>query len=75
MATVDSDKVVCGGIHAMIVAVLVYFVKFVDRFQCQYWHLILDFNVNMFIKVKLSKEKANRMIRENHSRTGDKKSC
>jgi hypothetical protein len=23
MATVDSDKVVCGGIHAMIVAVLV----------------------------------------------------
>jgi hypothetical protein len=24
MATVDSDKVVCGGIHAMIVAVLVY---------------------------------------------------
>jgi hypothetical protein len=25
MATVDSDKVVCGGIHAMIVAVLVLF--------------------------------------------------
>jgi hypothetical protein len=24
MATVDSDKVVCGGIHAMIVAVLVF---------------------------------------------------
>jgi hypothetical protein len=23
MATVDSDKVVCGGIHAMTVAVLV----------------------------------------------------
>jgi hypothetical protein len=23
MATVDSDKVVCGGIYAMIVAVLV----------------------------------------------------
>jgi hypothetical protein len=23
MATVDSDKVVCGGIHAIIVAVLV----------------------------------------------------
>jgi hypothetical protein len=23
MATVDSDKVVCGGIHTMIVAVLV----------------------------------------------------
>jgi hypothetical protein len=27
MATVDSDKVVCGGIHAMIVAVLVLFVS------------------------------------------------
>jgi hypothetical protein len=26
MTTVDSDKVVCGGIHAMIVAVLVLFV-------------------------------------------------
>jgi hypothetical protein len=26
MATVDSDKVVCGGIHAMIVAVLVFLV-------------------------------------------------
>jgi hypothetical protein len=25
MATVDSDKVVCGGIHAKIVAVLVDF--------------------------------------------------
>jgi hypothetical protein len=25
MATVDSDKVVCGGIHAKIVAVLVGF--------------------------------------------------
>jgi hypothetical protein len=25
MATVDSDKVVCGGIHAKIVAVLVSF--------------------------------------------------
>jgi hypothetical protein len=25
MATVDSDKVVCEGIHAMIVAVLVIF--------------------------------------------------
>jgi hypothetical protein len=25
MATVDSDKVVCGGIHAMKVEVLVYF--------------------------------------------------
>jgi hypothetical protein len=24
MATVDSDKVVCGGTHAMTVAVLVY---------------------------------------------------
>jgi hypothetical protein len=24
MATVDSDKVVCRGIHAMIVAVLVF---------------------------------------------------
>jgi hypothetical protein len=27
MATVDSDKVVCRGIHAMIVAVLVKAVK------------------------------------------------
>jgi hypothetical protein len=26
MATVDSDKVVCGSIHAMTVAVLVYYV-------------------------------------------------
>jgi hypothetical protein len=30
MATVDSDKVVCGGIHAMIVAVLVCCVLIVD---------------------------------------------
>jgi hypothetical protein len=30
MATVDSDKVVCGGIHAMIVAVLVSPVIFLN---------------------------------------------
>jgi hypothetical protein len=30
MATVDSDKVVCGGIHAMIVAVLVWNSSFIS---------------------------------------------
>jgi hypothetical protein len=32
MATVDSDKVVCGGVHAMIVAVLVQIVLRAARF-------------------------------------------
>jgi hypothetical protein len=31
MATVDSDKVVCGGIHAMIVAVLVFVCLYLNK--------------------------------------------
>jgi hypothetical protein len=35
MATVDSDKVVCGGIHAMIVAVLVDSEKMIVQLQLE----------------------------------------
>jgi hypothetical protein len=31
------------------------------------------FNVNIYIKVKISNERANRMVTENHSQIGDKK--
>jgi hypothetical protein len=38
MATVDSDKVVCGGIHAMTVAVLVIMIDFLYMYIAGFPH-------------------------------------